>query len=132
MERPARATTFCLTHQLPEEQTSLVGLVCSQCKHRLDTRPPQGRCRSFWESQPAAYGLDGQPCFVYTLWWDDFRIRSLHPPESHVDPRAEIVPMANAREAAAAETETSGFTWLDDIRLERGLINDLESGSDDE
>ena len=103
MERAARTTTFCLTHQLPEEQTSPVGLICSQCKHRLYTRPPQGRCRNFWESQPAAYGLDGKPCFVYTLWWDDFRIRSLHPPESHVDPRAENVHAVNTREAAAAE-----------------------------
>ncbi len=70
--------------------------------------------------------MDGKPCFVYTLWWDDFRIRSLHPPESHVDRRAENVKAANARAAAAAESETSDFTWLDDIRLERGLMNDLE------
>jgi hypothetical protein len=33
---------------------------------------------SFWESQPAAYTLDRQPCFVYTLRWANYQIRSLH------------------------------------------------------
>lgn len=37
---------------------------------------------SFWESQPVAYRLDREPCFVYSLKWDDFRIRSLHLPEN--------------------------------------------------
>jgi len=36
---------------------------------------------SFWESQPVAYSLDRKPLFAYTLMWDDFRIRSLHPPD---------------------------------------------------
>ena len=67
MERATKATTFCLTHQLPEEQTSPIGLVCPQCKHRLYTRPPQGRCRNFWESQPAAYGLDGVQSLIELL-----------------------------------------------------------------
>jgi hypothetical protein len=79
--------TRCLSHQLPEDQTSPVGLVCSQCKQSLYANPPRGRCLSFWESQPAAYSPEGEPCFVYTLMWDDFRIRSLHAPDSLDDPR---------------------------------------------
>lgn len=98
MEQHGPIRTRCLVHQLLEDQMSPVGLVCPACKQRLYTRPPRGRCRSFWESQPEAYGLYGQPCFVYTLMWDDFRIRSLHPPESHDDPRGRFV-----REVAAAK-----------------------------
>lgn len=76
-----RVETRCLAHQLPEDQASSVGMVCPRCKQRLYVRPPQGRCMSFWESQPVAYSLDGRPLFVYTLMWDDFRIRSLHLPD---------------------------------------------------
>lgn len=78
--------TRCLTHQLIEDQPSVLGLVCSECKQRLESRPPRGRAMSFWESQPAAYSAEGEPCFVYTIMWDDFRIRSLHPPA--IDERA--------------------------------------------
>ena len=83
--------TLCLKHQLAEDQASRVGLVCPECKRRLYLDPPAGRCMSFWESQPAAYGLDGRPCFVFTLMWKTFRIRSLHPPDSETDRRAAIV-----------------------------------------
>ena len=70
------------------------------CKQRLYTRPPTGICRSFWESQPAAYSLDGQPCFVYSLMWHDFRIRTLHPPGTEFDLRSrnamkELAPLAD-------------------------------------
>ncbi|QDU43420.1 hypothetical protein Mal52_18940 [Symmachiella dynata] len=82
--------THCLTHQRPEDQTSMLGLVCVECKHRLYAAPPSGNRRSFWESQPAAYSLDRRPCFVYTLMWDDFRIRSLHAAESVVDARSPL------------------------------------------
>lgn len=79
--------THCLTHQLPEDQTSPLGLVCPQCKARLYVRPPAGRPMTYWESQPAAYTLDRDPCFVYTLRWDDFVIRSLHPARDESDRR---------------------------------------------
>lgn len=72
--------TFCLEHQLIEDQATPVGLVCPQCKHRLYTDPPQGNLMSFWESQPVAYQLDREPCFAYSLMWENFRIRSLHLP----------------------------------------------------
>lgn len=92
-------TTLCLTHQLPEESASPVGLVCPECKQRLYLEPPAGRCRSFWESQPAAYALDGRPCFVYTLVWDDFRIRSLHRAESQSDPRSQNQRLSTTNDA---------------------------------
>ena len=86
----ASPTTRCLTHQLPEDQMTPIGLVCCRCKQRLYVRPPAGRCMAYWESQPGAYSFAGAPCFVYTLRWEDFVIRSLHPPESAVDHRAAI------------------------------------------
>ena len=81
---------LCLNHQLPEDQMSPIGLVCPHCKPRLYVDYPQGRCASYWESQPAAYTLDRQPCFVYTLRWDDFQIRSLHASHSHDDIRGAL------------------------------------------
>ncbi len=83
---------------------SPVGLVCPQCKQKLYTDPPRGRCLSFWESQPAAYSAEGEPCFVYTLVWDDFRIRSLHAPESQDDPRGRRIRLLAA---AASQRELS-------------------------
>lgn len=80
--------THCLEHQLPEDQASPVGLVCSLCKQRLYVQPPQGKGFSCWESQPGAYTLEGDPCFVYTMVWTDFRIRSLHPAGVLIDTRS--------------------------------------------
>lgn len=37
---------------------------------------------SFWESQPVAYTLEREPCFAYSLLWENFRIRSLHLPDA--------------------------------------------------
>lgn len=85
-----RPFAVCLEHQAVEDQMSPVGLVCPCCKHRLYVTPPTGRCRSFWESQPAAWSVDRQPAFVYTLLWDDFRIRSLHAPGVETDPRGQL------------------------------------------
>jgi hypothetical protein len=84
------AFTQCLAHQQPEDQMSPLGLVCPRCKQRLYVDPPRGRCQSYWESQPAAYTLDRQPCFVYTLVWSDFRIRSLHAAHSDSDLRGSL------------------------------------------
>jgi hypothetical protein len=69
--------TFCLVHQLPEDQPSSLGLICGECKQRLQREEPHGRCLSFWESQPVLN--DGDPCGVFTLVWENFQIRSLHP-----------------------------------------------------
>lgn len=91
MDSPDFTLTTCLEHQRLEDQMSRVGLVCPECKRRLYLDPPHGRCMSFWESQPAAYTLDGQPCFVFSLMWDDYRIRSLHPADSENDQRGAIV-----------------------------------------
>lgn len=88
MERFFPEFTQCLTHQLPEDQGSPVGPVCSLCKQRLYVNPPRGRVSSCWESQPGAYTLAGEPCFVYTIIWEDFRIRSLHPAGVLIDLRS--------------------------------------------
>ena len=93
--------TQCLTHQLPEDQASPIGLVCPSCKQRLYVNPPRELQMSFWESQPTAYALNREPCFVFTLIWDDFRIRSLHPCDSHEDSRAIL--MRNTRTQAILE-----------------------------
>lgn len=78
MSHPALPTSYCLEHQLAEDHPSPRGLVCPQCFARLMQAPPLGECRSYWESQPAAYTVQGEPCWVYNLTWADFRIRSLH------------------------------------------------------
>lgn len=70
---------------------SLLGPVCACCKQRLYVDPPAGPCQTYWESQPAAYSLEGEPCFIYTLVWDDFRIRTLHPPGTEFDLRSQNV-----------------------------------------
>jgi hypothetical protein len=88
MSHDSSPTTYCLVHQLPEDQATPLGLVCRRCKQRLEAQPPTGRCLSFWESQPEAYSLNREPCFVYTLIWDDFRIRSLHPAHEAIEPYA--------------------------------------------
>lgn len=77
LHSPGRRT-YCLEHQRDEDQPSPRGLVCPLCHARLTQSPPRGICRSNWESQPAAYTVHGEPCWVYTLTWADFRIRSLH------------------------------------------------------
>lgn len=69
--------TVCLVHQLLEDQPSSLGLICRECKQRLQCEAPHGRCLSFWESQPVL--SNGDPCAVFTLVWENFQIRSLHP-----------------------------------------------------
>ena len=73
----------------------------------------------FWESQPGAYDLNRRPCFVYTLIWDDFRIRSLHPPDSETDPRGR--PAQDAAEEDVIQDDT--VSWIDALRQERRLNN---------
>ena len=105
-----RASEFlqCLAHQLPENQTSPIGLVCPLCKQRLYVRPPRGDCRGYWESQPAAYSLAGEPCFVHVLAWEDFHIRSLHPAGSDVDARRL---RTDRRTVDDIEWESESRTW---------------------
>lgn len=69
--------TRCLEHQLPEDRPSPLGLICRECRTRLQRDPPSGPCFGYWESQPVL--CDGDACSVFTLAWDNFRIRSLHP-----------------------------------------------------
>lgn len=121
MEQRYPKSTICLAHQLAEDQTSPIGLVCRQCKRRLYTQPPAGVCRSFWESQPAAYTLEREPCFVYSLMWDDYRIRSLHPPESNEDLRGERVKSTTYQ---AAPVDDPPPAWLEDFRIERDWLGD--------
>ena len=104
MQRRFPQFNQCLEHQLPEDQASPAGLVCACCKHRLYVAPPTGHSSAYWESQPAAYSLDGEPCFVYVLTWEDFRIRALHPPRSTTDPRGPRLRQMEF-EAASAEPE---------------------------
>jgi hypothetical protein len=100
----------CLTHQLVEDQASMVGLVCRLCKEHLDALPPRGRPLRFWESQPAAFSAAGEPCFVYTILWEDYRIRSLHPP--HADDAAR-------RQEAYADLLELAREWLINDRRPR-------------
>lgn len=112
--------TWCLTHQQPEDQATPLGLVCPECKCRLYVNPPAGRCFSCWESQPAAYTLTGEPQFVYTLIWDDFRIRSLHEADSEFDLRSQNAPR---------ESVVPAPHWLDlnpNFRAEGRTADDSE------
>lgn len=74
---------------------------------------------TFWESQPAAYSLNREPCFAFTLIWDDFRIRSLHPAASDSDSRFERVKRETVQRADGAHD------WSD--LLARGLPIDTDS-----
>ncbi|MFH1303467.1 MAG: hypothetical protein ABIK07_20580 [Planctomycetota bacterium] len=80
--RNEQTTTICLTHQRVEDQATPFGMVCPDCKCRLYTNPPRGNLMSFWESQPVAYSLDREPCFAFSLMWENYRIRSIHLPET--------------------------------------------------
>ncbi|HBL47626.1 hypothetical protein [Gimesia sp.] len=82
--RNEQQQTICLDHQCEEDQATPFGMVCPECKRRLYTRPPRGNLMSFWESQPVAFTLDREPCFAYSLMWEDYRIRSIHLPELNV------------------------------------------------
>ena len=119
MSHESARLTRCLTHQLLEDQVSAVGLVCPLCKQTLYTDPPRGRCLSFWESQPAASSTEHEPCFVYTLMWDDFRIRSLHAPNSLDDPRGRRI--REAASAAHASGDMPERPW--ETRREDGFGN---------
>lgn len=77
-----KTTTICLEHQRVENQATPFGMVCPDCKRRLYTNPPQGNLMSFWESQPVAFSLDREPCFAYSLMWENYRIRSIHLPDN--------------------------------------------------
>lgn len=121
--------TLCLTHQLPEDQLSLIGLVCPRCKQRLYTQPPLGHCLSYWESQPAAYSTEGEPCFVFTLAWDDFRIRSLHPPHSDTDKRAKKIKQIQSVTPQRRQRTPDEQKWLDLLKYERWLLNGFQLGN---
>ncbi|QDV49276.1 hypothetical protein [Gimesia fumaroli] len=88
--------TICLEHQCAEDQATPFGMVCPQCKRRLYTNPPQGNLMSFWESQPVAFTLDREPCFAYSLMWEDYRVRSIHLPDQE----------ATARESSEIESHS--------------------------
>src|SRR5882724_9088166 len=93
MDIPLCQFAWCLEHQAPEDQMSPAGLVCPECKQRLYTQPPIGPLRTFWESQPGAWTVDREPCFVYSLLWDDYRIRSLHAVGEEFDVRSRHAPV---------------------------------------
>jgi hypothetical protein len=103
MDFPLREFTWCLEHQAAEDQMSPCGLVCPECKRRLYTQPPVGMQRTFWESQPAAWTVDREPCFVYSLLWDDCRIRSLHAAGDEFDIRSRNAPVEMPAQIDSAE-----------------------------
>ncbi len=111
METISSKYTYCLTHHRIEDQMSSIGLVCECCKKKLNADPPEGKCMSFWESQPGAYSQNREPCFIYTLIWDNFRIRSLHPPESVEDSRS-----ANRYTEKTNKQNFEGPFWLKDFQ----------------
>ena len=81
---------------------------------------------SYWESQPAAYSTEGEPCFVFTLAWDDFRIRSLHPPHSDTDKRAEKVKQIQSVTQHRKQRTPDERKWLDILKYERWLLNGFQ------
>jgi hypothetical protein len=120
MDHSPGSFTHCLVHQLPETHASLVGLVCPHCKRQLYADPPQGPCLAFWESQPGAYSLSHEPCFVYVLAWENMVIRSLHPAGSHDDFRG-----ARARQQAARVEEANANPFdIDPEGWRDGLLGD--------
>ena len=78
---------------------------------------------SYWESQPEVYTAEGEPCFVFTLVWDDFRIRSLHPPDSDTDKRADKV---REQEEQRLEEEQD---WLKMLKFERWELSGFDFGN---
>jgi hypothetical protein len=128
--------THCLTHQLEEDQATPLGMMCPCCKLRLYAIPPEGACRAFWESQPGAYTLNRQPLWVFSLMWNDFRIRSLHVDGTLEDERGMLVremermkieaEMRAARNDAEMANERGFAPLPDDFELSNGLgVNDL-------
>lgn len=101
---------------------SSYGLVCPECKQRLYTQPPTGPLRTFWESQPGACAPDGEPCFIYSLMWSDYRIRSLHAAEDEFDLRSlnvvqeEPAPIEDSEEFFDFEFDDDEFSggWNED------------------
>lgn len=142
--------THCLTHQFEEDQATPLGMMCPCCKLRLYAIPPEGPCRAFWESQPGAYTLAREPLFVFSLMWNDFRIRSLHLDGTLEDERGMLVremermkqeaEMRVAHNDAEASSEkglpphpgdfevSNGFEAIESDRYgESGVSNDLGS-----
>lgn len=64
-----------------------------------------------------AYTRERQPCFVYSLMWDDFRIRSLHAAGSDVDARAQYKSEESPEESPGEATEQSHDTWFNTPRF---------------
>jgi hypothetical protein len=81
---------------------------------------------SYWESQPAAYSTEREPCFVFILAWDDFRIRSLHPPRSDSDKRAEKVKQIQTVTQQGKQRSSDERKWLDILKYERWLLNGFQ------
>ena len=97
--------TRCLEHQLPEDQPSPYGLICRECHARLREDPPRGSCRGVWESQPVL--SDGEPCAVFALVWDNFQIRSLHPPKEEFSPAELESPLSLWERARVRDSDAS-------------------------
>jgi hypothetical protein len=125
-------TTWCLDHNRPEDQATLWGTVCEHCKQRLYTQSPRGRCRTFWESQPAAYSLDREPCFVYRIQWDNHCIRALHPPGAEFDLRSQSAPKELPfPDPIDLDPEVFWSGWNVDHRQEHDAQHDAAGGNTD-
>ncbi|MEZ6048573.1 MAG: hypothetical protein R3C11_23960 [Planctomycetaceae bacterium] len=120
MNKPTQeATSWCLVHQLPETQASRYGKVCPKCKQKIYTGQLEGMVRRFWDSQPGAYLMNGEPCFVYNLIWDNFQIRSLQ----FFEPASPICQPSLLNEFEALTRDD--IDHITELLKQRGLIQDI-------
>ena len=113
-------TSWCLVHQEPETQASPYGKVCPHCKMKIYSGLLEAPRNRYWGSQPGAYRLNGLPCFIYNIIWDNFQIRSLQFKES--TPPSVPAPLLLSEFQQLTNEEIDNIT---DILKERGLIQDI-------
>ncbi|MAT14938.1 MAG: hypothetical protein CMJ46_06680 [Planctomyces sp.] len=113
-------TSWCLIHQLPETQASPYGRVCPHCKQKLYSGQAGSPRQRYWDSQPGAHLLSGEPCFVYNIVWANFQIRSLQ----FSEPATPTVPAPLLLEEFKM-LANDDIANIADILKQRGLIDDI-------
>lgn len=114
--------TWCLTHQLPEDQVSPYGLVCECCKKQLSQNPPQGKVHRYWERQPGAFSLHQLPYYVHVMVWKNYAIRSLHMIGTGRGPKP---PLTKQQVEEMLKPANSDLESIADLLKQRGLIADI-------
>ncbi|WP_144995026.1 hypothetical protein [Polystyrenella longa] len=127
-----QTTSWCLIHQQPETQASPFGKVCPNCKRKLYTGQLGTPSTRYWDSQPGAYRLSGEPCFIYNIIWDNFQIRSLQ----FAEPERPSVPapllLSEFIQLTESQLDEGDVQNITDILKQRGLIQDIVPGEANE